>query len=100
MTGKIVGAVVLGAILGYFALPAEILDYTDLIIDIGLMLLLFFVGMEIGMNRSVFGRIKKMGLRILLIPGMIITGSILGAGLAGMLLGMPFNEAGDRKSVV
>ncbi|MGM0396695.1 MAG: lysine exporter LysO family protein [Bacillota bacterium] len=94
MTGKIIGAVAAGVALGFFLLPGWVLQYTDLIIDIGLMLLLFFVGIDIGMNRSVFGRIRSMGIRIALIPAMIIGGSILGAALAGMLLGMPFNEAG------
>ncbi len=94
MTGKIIGAVVAGVILGFFILPGWVLDYTDMIIDIGLMLLLFFVGIDIGINRSVFGRIRNMGLRIVLIPVMIIGGSILGAGLAGLILGMPLNEAG------
>ncbi|WP_422487217.1 lysine exporter LysO family protein [Gudongella sp. DL1XJH-153] len=94
MTGKILGSVVAGVVLGYFLLPVWVLDYTDLIIDIGLMLLLFFVGIDIGINRFVFGRIRNMGLRIVLIPVMIIGGSILGSALAGLILGMPFNEAG------
>lgn len=94
MTGKILGAVATGVALGFFLLPGWVLDYTDLIIDIGLMLLLFFVGIDIGMNRSVFGRIRNMGLKIILLPFMIIVGSILGAALAGALLGMPFNESG------
>ncbi|MCR3956363.1 MAG: lysine exporter LysO family protein [Gudongella sp.] len=94
MTGKILGAVAAGVALGFFLLPGWVLDYTDLIIDIGLMLLLFFVGIDIGMNRSVFGRIRNMGLKIILLPFMIIVGSILGAALAGALLGMPFNESG------
>jgi len=94
MTGKILGAVAAGVALGFFLLPGWVLDYTDLIIDIGLMLLLFFVGIDIGMNRSVFGRIRNMGLKIILLPIMIIMGSILGAAIAGTLLGMPFNESG------
>jgi uncharacterized membrane protein YbjE (DUF340 family) len=94
MTGKILGAVAAGVALGFFLLPRWVLDYTDLIIDIGLMLLLFFVGIDIGMNRSVFGRIRNMGLKIILLPIMIIVGSILGAAIAGTLLGMPFNESG------
>jgi uncharacterized membrane protein YbjE (DUF340 family) len=94
MTGKILGSVAAGVALGFFLLPGWVLDYTDLIIDIGLMLLLFFVGIDIGMNRSVFGRIRNMGLKIILLPIMIIVGSILGAAIAGTLLGMPFNESG------
>lgn len=94
MTGKIIAAVAFGAILGMFILPHEILDYTDYIIDAGLMLLLFFVGIGIGLNRAVFGRIKTIGMRILFIPAAIIIGSIAGAAVAGLVLDMPFNEAG------
>ena len=94
MTLRILIAVVIGALMGKFILPQGTLQYTDLIIDIGLMLLLFFVGIDIGLNRSVFGRIKAIGLRILYIPTAIILGSIAGSAVAGMLLGMPFNEAG------
>lgn len=94
MTLMILLSVVFGALMGMFILPQGILAYTDLIIDIGLMLLLFFVGIDIGLNRSVFGRIKAIGLRILYIPTAIILGSIAGSAVAGMLLGMPFNEAG------
>jgi uncharacterized membrane protein YbjE (DUF340 family) len=94
MTLRILLAVVIGALMGKFILPQGTLQYTDLIIDIGLMLLLFFVGIDIGLNRSVFGRIKAIGLRILYIPTAIILGSIAGSAVAGMLLGMPFNEAG------
>lgn len=94
MTLRILLAVVIGALMGKFILPQGTLQYTDLIIDMGLMLLLFFVGIDIGLNRSVFGRIKAIGLRILYIPTAIILGSIAGSAVAGMLLGMPFNEAG------
>lgn len=94
MTLRILLAVVLGALMGMFILPQGTLAYTDLIIDIGLMLLLFFVGIDIGLNRSVFGRIKAIGLKILYIPLAIIVGSIAGSAVAGIILGMPFNEAG------
>ena len=43
MTGKILGAVATGVALGFFLLPGWVLDYTDLIIDIGLMLLLLLL---------------------------------------------------------
>lgn|SRR5690554_1868996 len=94
MTLKILLSVIFGVILGLFILPLEVLNYTDLLIDIGLMLLLFFVGIEIGMNRSVFTKIKAMGFKILLIPFGVIFGSIIGSLMAGFLLKMPMNEAG------
>lgn len=58
------------------------------------MLLLFFVGIDIGINRSVFKKVQKIGFKILLIPSMMIVGSVSGAIFAGFLLGLPYNEAG------
>ena len=49
MTLKIVITVLLGIISGYFILPKNIINYADYIIDVGLMLLLFFVGIDIGL---------------------------------------------------
>ena len=94
MTLKIVITVIIGIISGYFVLPQDILNYADYIIDFGLMLLLFFVGIDIGLNKSVFSRIKAKGIRILLVPFAIISGSILGSAIAGIILKLPFNEAG------
>jgi uncharacterized membrane protein YbjE (DUF340 family) len=94
MTLKIVITVMLGIISGYFVLPKNIINYTDYIIDFGLILLLFFVGIDIGLNKSVFSRIKEKGIRILLVPFAIISGSILGSAIAGVILKLPFNEAG------
>lgn len=94
MTLKIVITVIIGIISGYFVLPQNILNYADYIIDFGLMLLLFFVGIDIGLNKSVFSRIKAKGIRILLVPFAIISGSIAGSAIAGIILKLPFNEAG------
>jgi len=91
---KIILSVVLGVCAGYFLLPEYILQYTDYIIDIGLCLLLFFVGMDIGRNKDVLQKIKKMGFKVLLIPVAIIVGSLVGSVIAGLLLGLPINEAG------
>ncbi|WP_369921424.1 lysine exporter LysO family protein [Tissierella praeacuta] len=87
-------SVLLGIGVGYFFLPSTISSSMGIIIDIGLMILLFFVGMDIGKQKDVFGKIKKMGLRILLVPIAIIIGSVVGSILAGFLIKMPINEAG------
>lgn len=94
MSFKIILAVVAGIGAGYFILPGEMLQYTDYILDIGLCLLLFFVGIDIGKNKGVLEKIKKIGFRVLLVPVMIIIGSIFGSIIAGFILGMPVNEAG------
>lgn len=94
MSLKILLAVISGMGLGYFFLPSSINSSTDIIIDIGLMLLLFFVGIDIGKHKDVFEKLKKLGFKILLIPIVIIVGSVLGSMIAGLFIGMPFNEAG------
>jgi uncharacterized membrane protein YbjE (DUF340 family) len=94
MTKKIILAVALGISTGYFLIADDILIPFDGLIDIGLMLLLFFVGIDIGENKAVFKKVQSMGFKILLIPLMIIVGSIVGSIFAGFILGMPFNEAG------
>lgn len=94
MSIRIIITVIGGILLGYHFSPDYILDNTDIIIDIGLCLLLFFVGIDIGKNKDVIYRIKKIGFKILLIPIMIIIGSIVGSILAGFILDMPINESG------
>ncbi|WP_053955305.1 lysine exporter LysO family protein [Inediibacterium massiliense] len=93
MSFNIIGSVAFGIGFGYFFLSADILQHTDLIIDIGLCLLLFFVGLDMGRNKDAFSQIKKMGLKILLIPLMIGIGSIVGSIVGGFLLHLPINES-------
>lgn len=94
MSLKIIISVAIGIASGYFILPEFFLNYTDLIIDIGLCVLLFFVGIDIGRNKSILRQIRRMGFRVLLIPAMIIVGSILGSCIGGLLINMPLNESG------
>lgn len=94
MSLKIFTAVLLGTGVGYFFLPATIAGSIGTMIDVGLMLLLFFVGMDIGKQKDVFEKIKEMGFKILFVPIAVIFGSIVGSIIAGLLLKMPINEAG------
>ncbi len=93
MSIMIIITVIIGISLGYFIMPEIILEYINYIIDIGLCLLLFFIGIEIGVNKEIVNKIKNMGLKILLVPIMIIIGSIVGSMIAGLFLGLPINES-------
>ena len=93
MSLKIILTVSMGILVSYFLFPTFILQYTDIIIDIGICMLLFFVGIDIGKNKEVLLKIKNMGLRILLVPIMIVVGSITGSIIAGLLLGLSVNES-------
>ena len=94
MSFKIFLSVILGTITGYFLLPGTMASNMGIVIDIGLMILLFFVGIDIGKQKDIFEKVKKMGLRILLVPIAIIVGSIIGGIFGAFLLKMPLNEGG------
>lgn len=93
MTFKIILSVLFGIGGGYFFFDKSILPYTSSIVDLGLCLLLFFVGIDIGRNKEAFIKIKKMGIKLLLIPFMVIIGTLIGSCIGGFILGMPMNES-------
>jgi len=77
-----------------FFVPEQYYDVTDVLLMIGLCLLLFFVGIDIGKNKNVFQDIKKTGILFFLVPIGIVIGSLIGAIVGGYLLGYPINESG------
>lgn len=93
MTFKIILAVIVGAVVGVFV-PDSFYGATDVLLTIGLCLLLFFVGIDIGKNKNVFADIKNSGRLFFLIPIGVTIGSLLGAIGVGFLLGYPINESG------
>ncbi|MDF2532869.1 MAG: hypothetical protein K0Q65_2450 [Clostridia bacterium] len=93
MSFSIIMAVVAGIISGLFIFPDAFSVHIGLIIDIGLCLLLFFVGMDIGRNKEILNQIKSNGYKILLIPCGVALGSIVGSILGGFALGLPINES-------
>lgn len=93
MTLRIIGVVILGIIMGLF-IPENFYGMTDYMLNIGLCLLLFFVGMDIGKNKDIFKDIKKSGPMFVLVPLGVASGSILGSIILGGVLGYPLNESG------
>jgi len=90
----IILAVLSGILFGLFIFPQFLVQYIGLIIDLGLCLLLFFVGIDIGRNKEVINQIKESGFRILLVPIMVALGSIIGSIVGGFIIGLPANESG------
>jgi len=93
MTFKIILAVVIGTIVGFFV-PSQWYGVTDTMLTIGLCLLLFFVGIDIGKNKNVFQDIKRTGALFFIVPIGVAVGSLIGAIAVGYLLGYPLNESG------
>lgn len=94
MSLKTLLSISLGIGFGYFILPSSYLEYTGIIIDIGLCVLLFFVGIELGRRKDIILRIKKIGYKVLFIPIGVIIGGIVGGAIGGLILGIPLNESG------
>lgn len=94
MTVKILLAVGLGILFGLFIFPVNMATYMSTFISIGLCILLFFVGIDIGRQENISKKVKELGLKVLLVPLMIALGSIIGSMFGGAILGMPINQAG------
>ena len=86
LTKWIVIAVVLGMLAGRFVLPAAITAHCGTVINFGLYLLLFMVGMDMGKQGTFVSDIKTAGFQVLLVPVAVCAGSLLFAAAAGLIL--------------
>lgn len=87
----ILASLICGILSGYFILPEGVISNLDKIASFALNLLILSVGIDLGANKEVFFNIKQTGIRILLIPASIISGSLLGGAIASLIYGMPVN---------
>lgn len=94
MSLKILLSVAVGIGFGYFVLPSGFLEYTGTIIDIGLCVLLFFVGIDLGRQKDILQSVKEIGYKVIFVPTSVIIGGVIGGILGGVVLGIPLNEAG------
>lgn len=94
LTKWIVGAVALGMLAGYFLIPDAMVACCGQVIDLGLYLLLFLVGVDMGKHGTAISDIETVGVRMLLIPVAVAIGSLTAAALAGLVL-----EIGPRDAM-
>lgn len=88
MTKMIFITVAAGILFGHLFAPDALIAQADLIITIGLSLLLFLVGIDIGKQEGVFASIKKSGMVILLAPVLGGIGTLAGSAVIGLLIGI------------
>lgn len=88
MTKNILIALVLGIVSGLFIMPDAVYENTGLLLDIGLCLLLFFVGIDLGSNKDIFKNLKKVGFKILIVPAATIVGSLTGGIVCSLIFNM------------
>lgn len=85
-------AVVIGILLGYFTKSYINFDIS-LLIQFGLYLLLFFIGIDIGKNDNILNDLKKLNKKVLFLPFITIVSSLAGGAVASILLSLSVGES-------
>ncbi len=93
MTKWIIGAVIGGMLLGHFLIPAAFVAHIGTIINLGLCLILFLVGVDMGRQGTIWKEIKEAGFKVLLIPVAVAVGTLAAAAVAGLFLPMTVKDA-------
>lgn len=89
MIWQILLALVLGILLGVSGLvPGAVSSNLDTLLTVMLCLLLFVIGIDLSQNANVVTEIKRMGAKILIIPMLIAAGSIVGALVISLFIGL------------
>ena len=92
MSIAILVVLVLGIGAGYI-LPEDISGMIDSASSYMLLILLFSVGIDMGLNKEVFTRIRELGFKILLIPAGVIIGSLCGGLLTSFVVNLPVKDS-------
>lgn len=83
------GCIAAGILAGKFLVP----DLSEAKLDNALTISLFFLyisaGITLGSNKDVFLYIKRLGLRVLIMPVAIFVGCLIGGAIGGLALGVP-----------
>ncbi|WP_454953106.1 lysine exporter LysO family protein [Fusobacterium hwasookii] len=85
-------AVIVGILLGYFTKSYINFDIS-LLIQFGLYLLLFFIGIDIGKNDNILNDLKKLDKKVLFLPFITIISSLAGGAVASILLSLTVGES-------
>ena len=93
LTKWIVIAVVLGMLAGRFVFPPAVTAHCGTVINFGLYLLLFMVGMDMGKQGTFVSDIKTAGFQVLLVPVAVCAGTLVFAALAGLFLPLGIKDS-------
>ena len=85
-------AVIVGILLGYLTKSYINFDIS-LLIQFGLYLLLFFIGIDIGKNDNILNDLKKLNRKVLFLPFITIISSLAGGAVASILLSLSVGES-------
>ena len=85
--------VTLGILSGFLFLPDWFIDASGTIIVVGLSVLLFFVGIDLGTEGTIVQNFKMAGWRVILFPFVMIIGTYVGSVVAGLLIGITVQDS-------
>ncbi|TWH81481.1 lysine exporter LysO family protein [Sedimentibacter saalensis] len=88
MTKKILLVLAVGVLSGLFIIPDSLYNSTGILLDVGLCMLLFSVGVDIGSNKDIFKNLKNVGFKLLIVPAATVLGSLFGGILCSILFKM------------
>lgn len=90
---QIVVALIIGIAVSYFGLlPENLLAHVDILISWTLSLLLFAVGVGLGMDKDGVKALTNLGPKVLLLPLGVAVGSLVASALTGLVFGQTWNE--------
>ena len=99
MTVAIVLSVAVGMAVGYLVIRnlfagnmGQFDSLAGLAIKIGLCLLLVFIGLDLGIDGTVVENFKKVGLRILVFPAVVILGTLGGSAICSLFMEFSLKE--------
>lgn len=93
LIGLILITIASGGAIGYFFVADGLSSVFDAVVTYTLGLLLFAVGISLGLNRNTFSRAFKVGWKLVLIPISIALGSIVGPVVVSFFLDVSVPEA-------
>lgn len=85
-------SLIFGVVCGQFFFTEQMIQVCSSLADGTLYLLMFAVGISVGLNKQVFRRLREYHIKILIIPIGIVAATIAGGFLASLLCGLPFRE--------
>lgn len=85
-------AVIIGLGVGYYFEDFMNFDIS-ILIQIGLYLLLFFIGIDIGCNKNILKDLKKINKKVLFLPFITILASLLGGAMSSLILSLSLGES-------
>lgn len=85
--------VTLGILSGLLFLPDKFIDAAGTIIVVGLSILLFFVGIDLGTEGTIVQNFKDAGWRVILFPFVMILGTYIGAVAGGLIMSLSIKDS-------